>query len=269
MDAHTWNEALAGWRAEQRAAGQRETTIRLWASWLRRFARTHPDPWGVTRQDLIAWLAETDWMPETRRSARSALKSFYGWSLARGLVEESPTESLPVIRVPRAAPRPAPDMVICEAILGAQPRVRLMIRIGMHGLRRAEIAAVHTADLAARDLWVVGKGGVGRIVPVSASVDAELRSLPAGWAFPGAAGHLSAGYVGKLISAALPGRWTAHSLRHTAATMLLDAGLDLHEVAEILGHASVRTTQRYSKVRRKRLAAGIDAVARRIEGIAA
>jgi len=262
MDA--WTRGIKGWAAEQRAADLSETTIRLWRSWLLRFATTHPDPYAVTRLDIIEWLAGHTWQPATRRSARQALRSFYTWAAAAGVVAEDPAARLPKVRVPRGRPRPAPDTVIAEAMARATARVRLMLMLAAFcGLRRGEISRVHTGDLDGQTLRVKGKGRVQRDVPVPGALARRIAQAPEGWLFPGPAGHLTPGYVGKLLSRALPGRWTAHTLRHAAATAWADEGLDLHELAELLGHESVRTTQIYTAVRPRRLAAGVEAAASR------
>jgi len=145
--------------------------------------------------------------------------------------------------------------------------VLLMLMLGSFaGLRRAEIARVHTNDLVGGILHVAGKGGVHRDIPLPASLAAAIRALPAGWIFPSgsASGHLTPGYVGKLLSRALPGQWTAHTLRHAAATAWHAAGLDLHELAELLGHESVRTTQVYVAISPVRLAPAVELAARRL-----
>jgi integrase len=266
----TWNLALREWVAEQRAAGLSEATIRLWHGWLKRLAKDHPDPWGVTRSDLVHWLAMPSWAPETRRSARAALRSFYRWGKRRRLIRSDPAKRLASIRIPRAKPRPAPDEVIVEAMARASLRVRLMLMLAAFcGLRRGEIAKVHSDDLTGRLLRVKGKGGVQRDVPVPLSLAALMRAQSSGWLFPSgsASGHLTPGYVGKLMSRALPGRWTAHTLRHAAATAWSDEGLDLHELAELLGHASVTTTRIYTMIRPLRLADGVDRAAKRLDTI--
>lgn len=117
------------------------------------------------------------------------------------------------------------------------------------GLRVSEISRVHADDLDVDVLLVHGKGGKEREVPV---LDVWLlRRLEAveGWAFPnGHGGHLSPGHVTRLLSAALPGRWTAHTLRHRFATDALAGSNDLLAVMRLLGHSKPETTMRYTEV---------------------
>jgi len=102
MDA--WEIAVRRWTAEQRAAGKAETTIRLWRYYLSRWAREFPDPWTtdrdghtrpVNRDDIITWLAAPAWSPSTRKSARSALVSFYTWGRAARAIRRNLAASSP------------------------------------------------------------------------------------------------------------------------------------------------------------------------------
>src|SRR5690606_9226779 len=112
--------------------------------------------------------------------------------------------------------------------------------------RRAEIARVQSADLVDGLLYVHGKGGKGRLVPI---IDPGLRGAIGradGWLFPSRAGaHLSPQYVGKLMSDARPDAWTAHTLRHRFATKAYAGTRDVLAVGRVLGHARPETTQRY------------------------
>lgn len=117
-------------------------------------------------------------------------------------------------------------------------------------MRRGEVARVHssdlTPDLTGWTLRVHGKGSRERDVPLPDSLARALRGLPVGFAFPGAVdGHLSAAWVGRLVSRMLPVGVTMHQLRHLCATELHDDTRDLIAVQQLLGHASVATTQRY------------------------
>lgn len=139
---------------------------------------------------------------------------------------------------------------MAAAILAADERVRLMIALGSHGLRRGEIARAHTdalrADLGGVALDVDGKGGKRRLVPLTDALGRELGRLPAGWVFPSpAGGHLTPAHVGKLVSRCLPAGVTPHQLRHRFATRAYAATRDIEAVRQLLGHASLVTTQRY------------------------
>jgi integrase len=94
-------------------------------------------------------------------------------------------------------------------------------------------------------LVVHGKGGKERIVPISDHLAYIIRGLD-GWLFPnGAGGHLTADRVGRPIARALPGDWTAHTLRHRYATRAFRDSRNLRAVQTLLGHSSLITTECY------------------------
>ena len=249
-----WAEALENWTSWLRASQRPDTTIYLRIYHLRRFANDHPDltPWAVDLERLVTWIGSFTWAPETRRSYRTSLRGFYTWAHITGRMRSNPAAQLPAVKPKRGQPRPAPEDVYSAALVEADDRVGLMLRLArQEGLRRGEIAQVHTrdveADLLGWSLRIRGKGDVVRVVPLLDDLAVQIRRCPEGYVFPGRiAGHLSPHYVGKLISAALGPGWTAHPLRHSFATRTHAAsGHDLRVVQELLGHASIVTTQRY------------------------
>ena len=127
---------------------------------------------------------------------------------------------------------------------------RLMIRLGAEcGLRRGEIARVHSddvvADNAGRSLIVRGKGDKQRIVPLPDDLAGIIMDAR-GYLFPGRfGGHVEESYIGDHISRLLPDGYAAHTLRHRFATTAYAATHDLFVVAELLGHESVETTEHY------------------------
>jgi integrase/recombinase XerC len=245
------------------AAGQRAETIKARGDCLRRIARNlGGDPQAVTAEALVDWFGAQQWAVETRRCHRSAARGFFAWAYKTRRVSDYLGDELPKIRMPAAAPRPAPDSAWMAALASASPRTTLMLRLaGEAGLRRAEVARVHTRDLiddAYPRLVVDGKGGKQRIVPISAGL-AELIARGAaghtegmperGWLFPtGYGGHLTAQYVGLVVAAALPDNWTMHTLRHRYASRAYRGTRNLRAVQTLLGHASIATTERYTAV---------------------
>jgi integrase len=213
-----------------------------------------PDPWAVTIRDLEQWLAEHEWMPETKYMHRCGLRSFYRWALERGYRDDDPTVQLARLRRPPARPRACPDTHVLTALGEADERTALMLRLAAeHGLRRAEIAGLHSRDLIREAtgwaLRIRGKGGVVRHVPLHDGeqdlVDA-IRAAAPGFVFPGRVdGHLSPGHVGELVKAVLPPGWTTHSLRHRFATAAYARKRDVFTLQAVLGHASPSTTVRY------------------------
>ncbi len=247
-----WYQALDGYVEHMRAAGRAGTTIRLRSQHLARaFAWLGCDPYTVTAEQLTGYMAAHEWAPESRRSVRASLQGFYRWAWESGHVVDNPAKRLPTVPVPPPEPHPTPDAVFSEAKSCADERTLLMLNLAaLAGLRRAEIAGLHTDDLSGGTLHVTGKGGKERRVPAHPILEEALAALPRGYVFPGRdSGHLSPDRVGRIMADALPGDdWTAHSLRHRFATRAYAGQRDLLTVQQLLGHASVATTQRYTQV---------------------
>jgi integrase len=247
-----WVAPLDSWEAWLRAADRPATTRYLRIYQVRRFAaEVGQGPWTVTLDEMVVWLGGQKWATETKRSYRAALRSFYGWAHASGRMSHNPAGLLPPIKPPVRLPRPTPETVLASALLVADQRVQLMVLLAARqGLRRSEIAQVHTRDLE-QDLlgWslhVHGKGAKERMVPLSEHVRVLLSSAPAGFLFPGQiGGHLSPAHVGKLVSKVLGPGWTTHTLRHRFATVAYAGERDLFAVQRLLGHSKPETTQLY------------------------
>jgi integrase/recombinase XerC len=143
------------------------------------------------------------------------------------------------------------------------------------GLRASESVALdwRDIDLEAGTLEVRhGKGGKQRVVPIGREAVAVLREYREAWPRPAGAqpvflnhrGHrLNVRSVGRLLerclrTAALQSQAGPHALRHSFATHLLEAGADLRAIQEMLGHASISTTQRYTHVDLRHLTAVYD-----------
>jgi integrase len=246
-----WSSALVTYCAWMVASGWSPGTIGVKTKYLRRLQRATgtTSPWDVTEDQLLAFLSEPHWAPETRKSVRSAVRTFYKWAYDSRRINVDPSGRLPTVKVPPAPPRPAPDAALENALERSEPRVRLMLLLAARGgLRRAEIASLHTSWVQGGSLRVKGKGGKSRLVPIHPDVADYLQGLPEGYVFPGNdRGHLSPDRVGRLMSDALGPGWTAHTLRHRFATKGYEgSGHDLFSLQEVMGHASSDTTRRYT-----------------------
>lgn len=247
-----WRAAVDGFTAWL-AAARPATTVYLRRHHVARLARDHPDrgPWSLGTDELAAWLAAHQWGVETRRSHRSSLRVFYRWAVRTGRVERDPAADLATLAPTRPAPRPAADGAVSSALDRAGPREALMLALARFaGLRRGEIARCHTEDLhedpAGYSLRVRGKGGRVRVVPLPGWLGQQLTQHH-GWVFPSpASGHLTPEHVGRLMSRALGTAGSAHQLRHGFATSAYATDRDIRAVQELLGHASVATTQVYT-----------------------
>ncbi|MBK5250822.1 MAG: tyrosine-type recombinase/integrase [Actinomycetales bacterium] len=242
-----WPCAITEYATSLRAARRSPGTVRLQVHYLHRLAGATASPWGVTTADLRRALDVPLWSAETRKSARSAYVGFYRWGTAEGMIDPDPAERLAAISVPPGKPRPAPERVLEKALMVAGPRERVMLLLAAYaGLRCAEIAAVHHRDLVDGILYVVGKGGKTRVVPVEHPELIAAIARTDGWMFPSPrGGHLTPGCVTKLLSGILPGHWTGHTLRHRFATRSYAANADVFALGQVLGHSRPETTMRY------------------------
>lgn len=218
----------------------------------------------LTGERIEAWFGQqTAWALETRRSNRGALLSFLRWAHKAGVIAEPLGEVLPVVKPGKASPRPAPDDVWAAALMRADDRTRLILRLAAEaGLRRAEVAKVHRRDLlAGPSLLVHGKGAKDRVIPISEDL-AHAISQAEGWLFPGRTdGHMAPKSLGNLVTEVLPNGWTMHTLRHRFATRAFRGSRNIRAVQVILGHASVATTERYTAVDNGELRAAMIAAA--------
>lgn len=204
----------------------------------------------------------------------SALKGFIAFAREQAGRTDAAPPRLRGPRVKKGIPRPVtPDDAVnlaatvhedaAEEWIGARDRAVLLLLYGA-GLRIAEALSLCGAGLPpGQTLRVTGKGGKQRDVPilplVRAAVEEYARLCP--WPlsdgqplFRGArGGPLSQGLVQKAVARArtvlgLPATATPHALRHSFATHLLGAGADLRSLQELLGHASLGSTQIYTRV---------------------
>ncbi len=234
--------------------------------------------------DLRAWLADEAGRGNgnaTRARHLAALRSFFRWLARHHGVSNPELRLLATPRVRRPLPRalnPAQARAAAEEIgelsdpAAIQARdVALFTLLYGCGLRIAEALALNVVDAplpgAAAPLRVMGKGQKQREVPVLPAVRAAIgawlrlhpRPVPEAPLFLGARGaRLDAAVAQRTLREfrrlnGLPEHATPHALRHSFATHLLAAGVDLRAIQELLGHANLSTTQRYTTVDTARL----------------
>lgn len=202
----------------------------------------------------------------------SAVKSFYKYLQLRGLIDNNPTRYLRGPKREHTLPSFLTQAQVEEALetISTDPedflavRNRLIIEtIYQTGLRRAEVASLETqqVDLAAMSLRVVGKGRKERIVPFGEALKEQMREyLTLKERKVGQSRYffvtlkcrpLSGADVYQVVHKALdvvPGlpRRGAHTLRHSFATEMLNAGAPITSIKELLGHSNLETTTRYT-----------------------
>ncbi|WP_181064202.1 tyrosine-type recombinase/integrase [Pseudoclavibacter sp. AY1F1] len=224
---------------------------------LERFQRTTGLlPRKATARELLTYMSNgySDWSPSYSKRIRGTLRSYYQWRVQDGRASEDPSESLPPIKVPkRRARRPAPDEVVLAAFDSGTLVERAIIALAASmGLRRNEIASL---PLSARDgstLRVVGKGSRERVLPLDSDtlhllVELEGQVLPGQhYYFPGRfpGTHLHSHTVYEYVKRLMPEEFP-HSLRHRAGTKGFRETKDIRATQELLGHASLATTEVY------------------------
>ena len=259
-------------------------TVRAYGSDLREFVNFMADhhrgrkahPGRIDPLDIRAWLADLSDRNVGRSTlARkvSALRSFYDWMRREGIVDDNPARDISTPRQERKLPRfldqddairlvESPDD---STLQGARDRAILELLYST-GMRVSELASLDVHDLHPRDneMRVMGKGSKERWVYFgerarlaikkymrSRSQSRQVRSdalflnrfgtrLTVRGIRRVVHGHAQSSGVRKKIS--------PHGLRHSFATHLLDRGADLRAIQELLGHASLNTTQRYTHV---------------------
>lgn len=236
----------------------------------------------VTVSDMRAWMAHERGRGVGARSlarALSAVKTFYRWLAEREGFEPTAVLSTRSPKFTKKLPRPLAidaaaamidtvEMQAKDSWVAARDMAVVTLLYGC-GLRISEALSLTGAAVPLPDTLVIkGKGGKERIVPViDAAKDAVATYLrlapfpvePDSPLFRGArGGALNPRMVQKVMEKArlqlgLPATATPHAMRHSFATHLLTAGGDLRAIQELLGHASLSTTQAYTAVDTARL----------------
>jgi len=229
--------------------------------------------------------------PATVARAAAAIRGLHRFAMAwaggraEALLADAP-------RVPRTLPRPLSEAEVArllDAPEGDSPIARrdraILEVLYATGARVSELVGldVDAVDLDAPVVRLLGKGGRERLAPLGrparraleAWLDADGRGAlrPSRWARRGDDMAVFLNVRGRRITrqgvwevvggygrkVGLDGRLSPHVLRHSAATHLLDHGADIRVVQELLGHASIATTQRYTLVAPRRLREAFDA----------
>ncbi|RWR30308.1 tyrosine recombinase XerC [Sinirhodobacter populi] len=286
-------EALAGWLAHLRGLdGAADHTLTAYradvAGFLGFLHQHHGESLGlarlaqITQADMRAWMAHERGRGLSARSlarALSSVKNFIGWLAEREGFDPTHVFSARAPRFQRRLPRPLSeeaaravidqvDLQAGEPWVAARDQAVVTLLYGC-GLRISEALALRGADHPLPEvLRIRGKGDKERIVPVlpaaRAAVAEYVRLCPLaltaeGPLFRGVrGGALNPGMVERAMQRArsalgLPATATPHALRHSFATHLLAAGGDLRAIQELLGHASLATTQIYTAVDSARL----------------
>jgi integrase/recombinase XerD len=214
----------------------------------------------------------------TQARRRACLRGFYGFLVARGWRADDPSRRVAAPKKPQKLPKALDEAQVRRMLqfaAGEQPaQLRLQAILTLlyaSGLRVSELAGLTLADLVPEQavLQITGKGGKTRLVPLGAVAEVAVaawvrRGRPhmagagSGWLLPGPSGRaaLTRQRIFQLVQAAGAAcgvKLSPHHLRHSFATHLLEHDADLRAVQLMLGHASLNTTQIYTKVASNRV----------------
>jgi integrase/recombinase XerC len=275
-DRSAWDlPAFGDWLSGRAEATRRAylSDLGAFAEWMSRQDVT--DPAGVDRLHLRRYLASLG----TRRLARAtlarkaaALRCYFAWSVRQGHLPLDPARSLRAPsgkgRLPRVLSGGEIDVLLNRpgtSALAQRDRAALELLYAA-GLRVSELCGLDRrgVDLRARTVTVLGKGAKERRVPIhdraAAALDEWLKGGreempgPREAVFVNQRGaRLGPRDVRRILDRLSASPTHPHALRHTFATHLLDGGADLRVVQELLGHASLATTQIYTHVSKERL----------------
>ncbi len=254
--------------SDLRLARKSDATRREYLAHARRFVRHYrrsPADLGEpeVRLYLHHLIDERQASVQTQKMALAALKFLYAVTLRRPEV----VATIPWPKVPEPLPVIL-DRSELPALFAAAPSA--LLRMGMlvayaAGLRVSEVARLQVGDLDSRRGVIVvreGKGDKDRLTLLSPTLLTELRTYwrqvrpPQPWLLPGSRREqpvsrrqLQNGLSKAARLAQVRKAITFHSLRHSFATHMLEAGVDLRIIQAMLGHASIKTTTRYTQVR--------------------
>lgn len=245
--------------------------IRQFVDWLcdgRRF-----EPTSVTLQDIRAWLsslASQGLAPASLRRKTQSLRAFYKWGIIHGIFSSNPAKGVILAKKRKQLPNFVKENEMEEilkptAATFEEYRTYIVLTILYSlGLRQAELLALTDRDISfsSREIKVTGKRNKQRVIPIPAQLADEIlrwqelrdarypdlempRPLIAGPHGPISKTTLYL-IVRDGLAGASTGRKSPHTLRHSFATAMINNGADLDAVRELLGHASLATTQIYT-----------------------
>ena len=230
-------------------------------------------------RSFLSYLRNKDISSTSIARIISSLKSFFNYLLNTNLIESTVVQSLKTPKRKKSLPRPISSELAIETIKHAQDMEKekwiglrnksiLMLLYGC-GLRISEALNLNFEDINENDYLIIkGKGNKERMVPlmdyVKNDIENYIHECPKNFMkddplFVGKRlDRLSPRIIQYVLekirhNLSLPETATPHALRHSFATHLLDSGGDLRTIQELLGHSSLSTTQKYTKVETEKL----------------
>jgi integrase/recombinase XerD len=284
-------EELLSWLATERGRSANTLSayrrdLRAYTTWLR---ERGVDVGGVSEDDITAYVAHlkrSGRAPSSVARAVVAVRSLHRFLAGEHAGTADPSASVDVPGVPRGLPKALSEdevATLLGAVAGDEPLARrdraILETLYGTGIRISELVGLSLADVDLHDglLRAFGKGAKERIVPIGRHAAAALEAWlsasgrgavePERWARRGDAEAVFLNARGGRLTrqgawgvvrrygeqVGLGDRLTPHVLRHSCATHMLDHGADIRAVQELLGHASISTTQIYTLVSTERL----------------
>ncbi|MEP6661663.1 MAG: site-specific tyrosine recombinase XerD [Acidimicrobiales bacterium] len=278
----SWLAVEKGRRPNTLAAYRRDLVV--YAEWLGE--RELADVSETDIELFVGALRDSGRAPASVARTLVAVRALHRFAASEGGLTTDPTVDVALPRVPAGLPKPLSEgdvTMLLDSVVGREPadqRDRAVLEtLYATGMRISELVGLSlgAVDLDQCLLRVLGKGAKERIVPIGQAARRALSDWlspagrgalePARWARRGDAeavflnrrgGRLSRQGAWGIVRhygdrVGLTDRLSPHVLRHSCATHLLDHGADLRVVQELLGHASISTTQVYTKVSQERL----------------
>lgn len=262
---------LAQWRMWQMAQGLSTRTIDERQRTMRQLvehANTTLDL--ITPEHIIEFVARPDLSQSSRASYHATIRAFYKWATLTGNIADNPAVATPSPKRPKGLPRPVQTAHISVILKHAnRKRTRAMIILAAYaGLRAHEIAKFHGRDLdpIGGIITVTGKGGKTAMIPAHPAVIELATEMPTlGFWFPAYAHQTDRPHIDSKAVTRAVGKTmrragvnaTAHQLRHWYASTLLDEGVDVRVVKELMRHESIATTEIYTQVSMKKMFEGV------------
>ena len=258
-------------------------------AYVRHLSERGATPLGASRTDIEEWISaqrNAGAAPSSMARRLAAVRMLHRHLSTESLRPDDPTTALDGVSVPSGVPKPLSEEEVGRLLDAAQgtdavsrrDRAVLELMYGT-GARVAEVAglSIGDVDLRGRLVRLLGKGSKERIVPFGAAASRALEAwyddagrgmlAPREWRRRGDAeavflnrrgGRISRQGIWLIVKAAgeragVTSVLSPHVLRHSCATHMLDHGADLRVVQEMLGHATISTTQVYTRVSQERL----------------
>ncbi len=231
---------------------------------------------GAVREFLYWGREELCWEARTFRNQRIYLRSFFAWCVAEGYLDKNPVDGIASPKLPRKLPRALARQDLMRVLSEVRwvpwryafeqtRNETILYFLAFTGLRLQEMLDLELGDidLMSRELWVrQGKGNKDRLVPIHPRLvvvlrrylqERKARGRSGPFVFVGAQSDkpLSGKNVRTVcqkVSAHTGIKFTPHMLRHTFAKLSLEAGIDVFQVKEMMGHTDISTTQNYLSI---------------------